>query len=144
MSTYLFMPDALGGRRIVPSHMSYAVSRLVTGHGQLNGKWFDMRMIDSDRFSYGERETAERMSFSNISFMTTCPIFQIFYDHSLLSYTGYEHPETHTDVMPKIIKKKWVFEMGLFYSSDFSTSLHSGMCLQKFTLTKQCCFKKTN
>uniref|UniRef100_T1H997 Uncharacterized protein n=1 Tax=Rhodnius prolixus TaxID=13249 RepID=T1H997_RHOPR len=45
-TTYRFLPDATMGRRIVPTDFSYAVSRLVTGHGQIKGKWYQMGLAE--------------------------------------------------------------------------------------------------
>uniref|UniRef100_A0A224XYK6 Putative reverse transcriptase n=1 Tax=Panstrongylus lignarius TaxID=156445 RepID=A0A224XYK6_9HEMI len=67
-TTYKFLPDATMGRRIVPTDFSNAVSRLVTGHGQIKGKWYEVGLISDGCCHCGKMETAEHIIFECICY----------------------------------------------------------------------------
>uniref|UniRef100_T1HH82 Reverse transcriptase zinc-binding domain-containing protein n=1 Tax=Rhodnius prolixus TaxID=13249 RepID=T1HH82_RHOPR len=60
-TTFSFVPDAAGGRRLVSTEMPYAVARLVTGHGMLRAKMFEMGLATDPYCACGDPETAEHI-----------------------------------------------------------------------------------
>lgn len=66
---FLFVPDAPASKFLIPEIFSYVVSRLVTGHGLLSGKYHWMGLMD-----HGSCRWALKCQLSTYSCFVICMV----------------------------------------------------------------------